>query len=223
MGRRTGTSSIRSRLIQAAGELFAEKGYRETTVRDICRQADTNIAAVNYHFKGKDHLFEEVMIDVIKTGWRKYPVGYGCDDALSTQEKLRAFVRGFFLRRFDFDRPDWHGRLLRRETLMMTPRARKLLGRYIVSNDKLLLSIVGDLLGTGAEKETIRLCATGVMGQMLMFMHPKPEIKQPLAVLPKTGKEIEKIVQHITEFSLAGMEKVKKANSSRRKRKRNAR
>ena len=223
MGRQKKSSGIRRRLIEAAGELFAENGYRETTVRDICRQADTNIAAVNYHFKGKDHLFEEVMIDVIKTGWRKYPVGYGCDEPLSPQEKLEAFVRGFFLRRFDFDRPDWHGRLLRRETLMMTPRARKLLGRYIVSNDKLLLSIVEDLLGPGAGKELVRLCAASVKGQLLMFMHLKPEIKQPLAVPPKTEEEIEKIVQHITGFSLAGMEKVKKTNSSRKNRKRNSR
>ena len=223
MGRRTGTSSIRNRLIQAAGELFAENGYRETTVRDICRQADTNIAAVNYHFKGKDHLFEEVMIDVIKTGWRKYPVGYGCNEAETSQEKLKAFVWGFFLRRFDFDRPGWHGKLLRRETLMMTPRARKLLGSYIVSNNKLLLSIVEDLLGGRAGEELVRLCASSIMGQMLIFLHPKPEIKKPLAAPPKTGEDIEKIVQHITEFSLAGMEKAKKKNISEKNRKRSAR
>lgn len=218
MGRHTGTSSIRSRLIQAAGELFAENGYRDTTVRDICRQAGTNIAAVNYHFKGKDHLFEEVMIDVIKTGWRKYPVGYGCDEAQSPQEKLRAFVRGFFLRRFDFDRPDWHGRLLRRETLMMTPRARKLLGRYIVANDKLLLSAVRELLGPQAGDDAVRLCSASVKGQMLVFMHPKPDIKHPLAFPPKTLEEIEETVRHITEFSLAGIEKARKRLASRNKR-----
>jgi AcrR family transcriptional regulator len=223
MGKRTKTSSIRNRLIEAAGELFAEKGYEETTIRDICRQADTNIAAVNYHFKGKDHLFEEVIIDVIRTGWRKYPVGYGFPDAGTPEERLRAFVRSFFLRRFDFDRPAWHGRLLRRETLMMTPRACRLVGKHIVRNDELLASAVWDLLGREAGDELVRRCSASVKGQMLIFMHPRPDMKRPLAVPPKTPEEVEEIVRHITEFSLAGLEKVKKGLPSLNNRKRNAR
>lgn len=221
MGKRSKSSSIRDRLIEAAGELFAEKGYKETTVRDICRRADTNIAAVNYHFKGKDHLFEEVIIDIIRSGWRKYPVGYGATEAKTPEERLKVFVRAFFLRRFDFDRPAWHGRLLRRETLMMTSRARKLLGKYIGHNDEQLVSIVGDLLGPEASNELLRSCSASVKGQMLLFMHPKPEIKQPLVVPPKTPEEIEKIVRHITTFSLAGIEKSKKGPTSHKNKKRN--
>ncbi len=221
MGKHDKSISIRNRLIEAAGELFADKGYKETTVRDICRRADTNIAAVNYHFKGKDHLFEEVMIEVVKTGWRKYPAGYGFAEANNPGEKLRAFVRAFFLRRFDFDRPAWHGRLLRRETLLMTSRARRLLGRYIEANNKLLVSAVRDLLGPEADDEMVRLCSASVMGQMLIFMHPKPDMKHPLAGPPKTPEKIEETVRHITRFSLAGIEKVKKELSFSGSRKRN--
>lgn len=223
MGKHNKSISIRNRLIEAAGELFADKGYKETTVRDICRRADTNIAAVNYHFKGKDHLFEEVMIEVVKTGWRKYPAGYGFADANTPGKRLEAFVRAFFLRRFDFERPAWHGRLLRRETLLMTSRARKLLGRYIEANDKLLVSAVRDLLGPEASGDQVRLCSASVKGQMLIFMHLKPDIKHPLAIPPKTAEEIEEIVRHIAGFSLAGIEKARKELPSLNNRKRNAR
>ena len=61
----TGKSSedreTRARLLYAAARLFAERGYARVTVRDICKKARANVAAVNYHFGGKDGLYRAVM------------------------------------------------------------------------------------------------------------------------------------------------------------------
>ena len=50
------TPETRERLLEAAGEVFAERGFREATVRGICKRANANNAAVNYHFGEKEEL-----------------------------------------------------------------------------------------------------------------------------------------------------------------------
>ena len=51
----------RNLIIKAAVSLFAEKGFERSSVRDIVTKARVNQAAINYHFKGKDGLYFEVL------------------------------------------------------------------------------------------------------------------------------------------------------------------
>src|SRR5215467_15800121 len=55
------SEQTRARLIDAAGEMFAELGFHHTTVRQISKRAGANIAAVNYHFGDKTGLYTEVV------------------------------------------------------------------------------------------------------------------------------------------------------------------
>jgi len=57
---RTCSGQTRQRLLAAAEKLFADRGFDSTSVRDITTAAGCNIAAVNYHFQGKDKLYFEV-------------------------------------------------------------------------------------------------------------------------------------------------------------------
>ncbi|MCK4914347.1 MAG: TetR/AcrR family transcriptional regulator [Planctomycetes bacterium] len=50
----------REQILCAAEKLFAEKGFSGASIRDITEKADCNIAAVNYHFHGKENLYIEV-------------------------------------------------------------------------------------------------------------------------------------------------------------------
>ncbi len=49
------------KLLQAATKLFAEKGYHETSVRDIARIAGVNPSLINYHFGGKEELYRNIL------------------------------------------------------------------------------------------------------------------------------------------------------------------
>lgn len=58
--------STKSRILDAAEELFSEKGFAETSMRDITSHADVNLASVNYHFGSKEELINAVFLRVIE-------------------------------------------------------------------------------------------------------------------------------------------------------------
>lgn len=49
------------KLIKAGTSLFAEKGYHETSVRDIAKTAGVNPSLINYHFGGKEELYRTIL------------------------------------------------------------------------------------------------------------------------------------------------------------------
>ena len=54
--------STRERILDAAEELFAQKGYEGVSVRQIMSKADADVSLAYYHFKSKQDLFNEVML-----------------------------------------------------------------------------------------------------------------------------------------------------------------
>ncbi len=52
----------RERLLDEASKVFAHKGYAAASTREICQQAGMNVAAINYHFGGKEELYREVLL-----------------------------------------------------------------------------------------------------------------------------------------------------------------
>ena len=60
---RTDGNTTRLHILETAGQLFAERGFAEATSKEICTRAGTNMAAINYHFNGRDGLYEAVLIE----------------------------------------------------------------------------------------------------------------------------------------------------------------
>jgi AcrR family transcriptional regulator len=55
----------RERILDAALDLFGERGFAGTSVRDIAGRAKVNVAAISYHFGGKAELYRAVAQEVI--------------------------------------------------------------------------------------------------------------------------------------------------------------
>ena len=105
----------KSRLIEAAGELFAQHGYHATTVRDICKCAGTHVGSVNYHFGDKRGLYAAIIEYAHQLAVSKYPPNLGLTEGATLEERLRAFILSLLLRAMDKGLPAWHGKLMVQE------------------------------------------------------------------------------------------------------------
>src|SRR5215471_4877101 len=89
----------KTHIIETAMELFAEKGFEGTSIRDIAAKANVNIAMVNYYFGSKEKLFE---------GMVKYKAAYTKDmleeiannKQLAEIEKLDHIIDNYISRLF---------------------------------------------------------------------------------------------------------------------------
>ena len=73
----TSSAQTRQALIEAGGAVFAEVGFHNATVREICRRAGANGAAVNYHFEDKAALYREVLAYYQARALQKFPLDMG--------------------------------------------------------------------------------------------------------------------------------------------------
>ncbi|MDU1892874.1 MAG: TetR/AcrR family transcriptional regulator [Dysgonomonas sp.] len=59
------SSEVKKRIQKEAQILFIKNGFKGTSVRDIAKASDTNVAMVNYYFKSKYNLFEIIFEDAL--------------------------------------------------------------------------------------------------------------------------------------------------------------
>ena len=196
------------RLLAAAGAVFAARGFRAATVREICQRAGANVAAVNYHFGDKEGLYFAVLKSCSEAALEKYPPTLNLGAGAAPDEKLHAFVRALLLRIADKGQPAWYGKLIAHEMAEPTKALAALIDKVYGPALKQLEAIVCELLGRRATATTIRQCQLSVLGQCLYFHYARAAIQH---IHPEQGFEpvdIERLAKHITQFSLAGIRQV---------------
>ena len=199
------SSQTQARLLDAAGEIFAEFGYRAATVRHICEKAGANVAAVNYYFGDKEGLYLAVLRSVPSAHAEKYPSSQRLDANAPAEEKLRCYIESLLHRVFDPGRPGWHAKIIAREMVEPTRALDSLLDEVARPLHQELAGIVRELLGSKATDEEVRLCALSIMGQCVYYHHARTVIAR-LYPAQKYGRdEIARLVSHITDFSLAAL------------------
>ncbi|MDD3119173.1 MAG: CerR family C-terminal domain-containing protein [Victivallales bacterium] len=104
----------KQKIFEKALDAFAARGYKRTTVRDICRRADVNVAAINYHFGGKAELYAEVFAYLFSA--TQYGLGENFRPAVGAEEAER-FLQ-VFLRQLVPLRQDNRVRSLKRRIML---------------------------------------------------------------------------------------------------------
>ena len=206
------TSDIqtRQRVLEAAVEVFAEHGFRKATVRDICKRAHANVAAINYHFRDKEGLYTAVLQYAHQCACEKYPPQLGLRGDATLEQRLQAFVRSLLLRIFDEGRHAWHGKLMSREMFEPTRALDALVENNIRPLSQQLESIVSGLLGAQTNSRVIRLCTMSIVAQCVFYHHARPVISRLYPNQKYNPDEVGRLADHITRFSLGALKEFRK-------------
>lgn len=202
--------ATKQRLLEAAGELFAERGFRNTNVRDICRRAGANVAAVNYHFRDKEGLYAAVFQYAGACAIRTDESENGSGRARSPEQRLRQFIRGLLDSFFDGGRPAWLMKLVALEMIEPTRLLDTLVEERIRPDYTRLKSIVRELLGDRADEEIVGLCAFSIVGQCTFYRHNRSVVARLCPEQTYGPEEVERLADHITRFSRGALVAVKK-------------
>ena len=199
---RTASEQTRTRLIDAAGEMFAELGFHHTTVRQICKRAGANIAAVNYHFGDKTGLYTEVVRQSMRAA-RLDAVRAAFEENLPLEQILRAVIKTRLESLRSLDLGDWHFRIFAHELAKPTPAINIVVNEAIRPLYSRLCNLIGNMLRLPPDDEKTRLCAHSIIGQILFYAFARPVISRLAPNMKMTPVQVDQIADHITEFSLA--------------------
>jgi TetR/AcrR family transcriptional regulator, regulator of cefoperazone and chloramphenicol sensitivity len=205
--KRKGLDLTRDKLIEAAGYVFAERGYRAATIREISRRAGANVAAVNYTFGDKMGLYTEVLRHSVHAA-KTAAMNAALDSSLSPEEAIRSVIRARLMSLCQEKRPDWHFRLVMHEFTHPTPAMARVVDEGMRPIYERMRKAVGDMIGLPPDHETTRLSLNSIIGQILFYTFSRPVLAHLQPELKLTPSQLDRIAGHIADFSLAYLKKV---------------
>ena len=211
-----GNKKTREHILQVACKVFAKRGFRNATIRDICQQAHVNIASVNYYFSSKEKLYEEACKDMFTLTAEDVDSRFKLEENRKPEEKLKSFVQALLLNVLGKEPSNWRHIIMSREMVEPTNVLNIVVKDMIKPRFKQLFEIVKTLLGRGVTDEVVRRCCLSITGQCLYYRFARPVILRlnPQQKFDKTG--IEKLADHITRFSLNAIKQLALENEERK-------
>jgi AcrR family transcriptional regulator len=211
----TPAATTRREVLEAAAEVFAARGFRDATLREICRRAGANVAAVSYHFGDKARLYSAVLretgsftgVGPETTTTPPSPAdAAAAAAALPPEARLESFIR-FLLGRILSEGPAaLHGQIMAREMIEPTRALDRVVAEFIRPQSEWLLGILQELVGPGLPLRVLRRLGLSVVSQILFYKHCRPVLERLYPGECPGEAQLDELTAHITAFTLAGLQ-----------------
>ena len=201
----------RARLLEVAGQLFARLGYAGAANKAICEAAGTDLAAINYHFGGRDGLYQAVLFEGYEQliNLQKLKEIHARQD--SAENKLSAAIDMIVDRLYD--EGGWHGRVFARELVAPSTHLAALVREGVMPRFKLMSDILSEVTGFSAQDPALLRCVLSVIAPMLMMLVVDRDTPTPFRAL--MTRPADELKSHLKHFALAGLLATKEQASRR--------
>jgi AcrR family transcriptional regulator len=196
----------RARLIEIAGQVFAEQGFDGATGQGICRRAAVNSAAIVYHFGGMSGLHRAVLEEAQRRLLSTEALTAAVRAERNPRRQLEAFL-GLVVRAVASPvSQSWAGRLFSREWVTPSRVYGPAHDRALAARSRALKSIVSALTGHPANHPLVaRGCISVMAPCALLLLVNRRKLQRLLPQLDITAESAPRITRHLVDFALAGL------------------
>jgi AcrR family transcriptional regulator len=195
----------RQSIMKAAVRLFAEKGYQGASIRDIVAKARVNQAAINYHFKGKDGLY----LELLTTAFEKLTEQTGFDPehlkSLSREEALRSFVYQQLRPLLFRDELSLYMRMFAWESAHPSKVFLKFMATNAVPYLTAAVDIVQRFTPPGSDQRAALCGAIWLMGQCSTFVRNRDLFAQEPFKITPDSPFVDELADLISRLALGGL------------------
>lgn len=208
----------RERLLAAAAEVFARNGFWEATHAEICKKAQANIAAVNYHFGSKENLYVEAWKHAFEESIQAHPPDGGVPLDASAEDRLHGHILAVMRRTADPD--NYELDIMHKEMANPTGLLADAMRQSLGPLRQTTVSLVRELLGEGVAEQVVQFCEMSVIGQcfgpMLRLRHERKGTGPAHVGGPPVQFTVEELADHVVRFSLAGIRGIREQFQQRK-------
>ncbi|TCL62293.1 TetR family transcriptional regulator [Hydrogenispora ethanolica] len=189
----------RTKLIEAAVRLFAQKGYAAVTFKDLAEASGVNSALINYHFGGKEGLYAAM----VESQFSKFAESIVNPQlaALEPAQRIRQIIRN--LSRLHQSNP-YIRRLLGSELVNPTPCFETLIKERAVKFSRQVVATIQEGIDKGQFRKDLNpaITAATMLGSVHFYFVGKPIIQN---LLPLTDAMDQEFERHVVEIFFQGI------------------
>ncbi len=204
------SQETRRKLIDAAGQVFAERGLHAATLQEITDRAGVNKAAVNYHFQDKLELYAAVVRHCLS-----FRAEFAPEQMTGAPEDcLRALIAHIIREILDPSKPRWRAAIIHHELAQPTTALDAVMDELIAPRCRLQRDIVRRILGPRVSEERVARVTLSIFSQCLVYLNDRRIMARLHPILAQDDSKPEEIARHIADFSLAALRSPRRQRKS---------
>jgi TetR/AcrR family transcriptional regulator, regulator of cefoperazone and chloramphenicol sensitivity len=195
-------AATRQHLLDVAGRIFAERGFADSTSKEICEKAGTPMASVNYHFGSREALYEAALVEAHRQVVGLDELAALVDGIRDPKDRLRAVLTRLVSLSTSTKRP-WGFLLILREVLSPSAAIPALIEQAVRPKAAFMMGLVSDVLGLQPNDAAVQRAVLFTVLPCIAMMIAPSKIQS--AVLPAAGTDHGAIIDDYVQFVVAGL------------------